>query len=283
MTEITARTASRRARQTESEQTMVTESRAPSRERVAMLQWTARIGAVTAEALAQLQGTTVVSARARLSVAVRERLLARHRPLTGQPALYSVTRAGLRASGLSGLDPCRVSAASSQHLIACAHAAAALQRCYPDHTVMGERELRREEHRAGAPVASAVLGYAADGGPLMHRPDVVLWPAGAWPPRAEGARPIAVEVELTIKAPRRLADICRAWARSRHVAGVLYLAAPAVERALERALATAHAGERIVVVPFDALPSAGRASAQSWESREPSQAIPSFPAGESTN
>jgi hypothetical protein len=245
-----------------------------------MLQWTAGIGAVTAEALAHLQGATVASARARLSAAAGEGLLCRHRPLTGQPALYSVTRAGLRAAGLSGLDPGRVSAASAQHMIACASAAAALQRCYPDHTVMGERELRHAEQQRGAPVASAVLGRAADGRPLLHRPDVVLWPPEAWPARTEGSRPIAVEVELTIKAPRRLADICRAWARSRLVAGVLYLAVPEVEGAVERALAAAHAGERVVLVPLEALPDA---PVPSRAAREPSQAIPSFPRGGSTN
>jgi hypothetical protein len=235
---------------------MAEEAQRPSRERVATLQWTASIGAVTAEALAHLQGATLASARAQLSVAVRARLLARHRPLLGQPALLTVTRAGMRASGLTGLDPCRVSAASAMHMITCARAAAALQRGYPDHEVIGERVLRREERQAGAPVASAVLGLADDRGPLLHRPDLVLWPIG-------GARrePIAVEVELTIKAPRRLAEICRAWARSGHVAGVLYLAPPAVERALERAIETAHAAERIVVVPLDALPGPDLATA----------------------
>ncbi|HZL47813.1 MAG TPA: hypothetical protein VFC30_02240, partial [Solirubrobacteraceae bacterium] len=68
--------------------------------------------------------------------------------------------------------------------------------------------------------------------------------------------PIPVEVELTIKAPRRLLDICRAWARCRCVAGVLYLAPPEVERALHRAIDQTEAGERIVVVSLDALPAA---------------------------
>ena len=230
---------------------MVQVSRTPSRERVAMLAWTARIGAVTAEALAQLEGTTVASARARLSVAVRERMLSRTQPLLGQPALYTITRTGLQASGLSGFDPCRVSAASAQHMIVCARTAAALHRGFPEHSVMGERELRREERLSGAPLASAVLGPAAARGQLLHRPDLILWP------RAGGDyRPIPVEVELTVKAPRRLTDICRAWARARHVAGVLYLVAPGVERALGRAIETAHAGGRIVAVPLDALPQA---------------------------
>jgi len=62
-----------------------------------------------------------------------------------------------------------------------------------------------------------------------------------------------VEVELAVKAPRRLAAICRAWARCREVAGVLSLAAPAAERALLRAIADADASPRVLVVPLDAL------------------------------
>jgi hypothetical protein len=62
-----------------------------------------------------------------------------------------------------------------------------------------------------------------------------------------------VEVELAVKAPRRLAAICRAWARCREVAGVLYLAAPAAERALTRAIVDGDASPRVLVVPLDAL------------------------------
>jgi hypothetical protein len=228
---------------------MVRESQPPSPERVAILQWTARIGAVTAEALADRQGTTVASARARLVAGERARLVSRRRPLVGQPALYTVTRAGLSVSGLRGLDPCRVNASNAQHLIVCAAVAAALERCYPDHRVLGEREVRRDERECGAQLASAHLGIGPDGGPLLHRPDLVLLPYGS-----DEELPVAVEVELTIKAPRRLADICRAWARCRCVAGVLYLSPPEVEHALARAIDKANASERIVVVPLDALP-----------------------------
>jgi hypothetical protein len=231
---------------------MVRQSRAPSPERVAIMQWIARIGAVTAEALAERERTTVASARARLCAAEGDRLLVRRRPLAGQPALYALTRAGLRVSCLQGLDPCRVSASNAMHLIACAGVAAALERRYPDHRVLGERELRREERRSGTPLASACLGIGPTGGPQLHAPDLVLWPSAQ-----EDELPVAVEVELTIKAPRRLAEICRAWARCRRVAGVLYLAAPEVASALERAIDRAHADERIVVVPLDRLSGSG--------------------------
>jgi hypothetical protein len=66
--------------------------------------------------------------------------------------------------------------------------------------------------------------------------------------------PVVVEVELTVKAPRRLTAICRAWARCRTVAGVLYLAPANVERALSRAVAEVHAGEQSVVIPLTAVP-----------------------------
>ncbi|MGH2853285.1 MAG: hypothetical protein ACRDLF_03725 [Solirubrobacteraceae bacterium] len=230
----------------------------PPPERIAIVRWAAGLGAVTAEAVAEHLGVGVASARARLGAAERELLLKRCGPLTGRPALYTVTRAGLRAAGVHGLDPCHVSASNALHLIECARAASALERCYPDHRVQGERELRSEEHECGRALASAELGGGArrglrDASRLRHRPDLVLWPTGL-----AGGLPVAVEVELTVKAPERLAAICLAWARARCVAGVLYLAPPEVERAVRRAIDRAHAHERVVVVPLEALPGGGR-------------------------
>jgi hypothetical protein len=223
-----------------------------SSKRLAVLCWTARIGAVTAEALAERDGSSVASARARLCAAERQGLLVRSRPLTGRPALFAITRPGLRACGLPGLLPTHVTAANAAHAIACASVAAALERSYPDHRVMGEPELRRAERERHAPIPSARLGTGQRGVPLLHRPDLALWPRGL-----RDGLPVAVEVELTVKAPRRLLSICRAWARCRTVAGVLYLATPEVERALQRALAAAHAGESIAVAPLAALTGEG--------------------------
>jgi hypothetical protein len=248
---------------------MVRKDLEPSPERRAIMQWTARMGAVTDEALADRLDVTVNSARGQLQVLQKAGWLLRKRPLAEQPALYTATRAGLRVAALQGLDPCRVSASNANHLIVCAWVAAALERCYPDHLVLGERELRRDERERGVPLASARLGIAPDGGPLLHRPDLVLWPRepegedgrasedgreDGWEGVRAGGLPIPVEVELTVKAPQRLAEICRAWARCRCVAGVLYLAPPEVQRALLRATEQARAGERIAVVSLDALP-----------------------------
>ncbi len=216
-----------------------------SSERVALLRWTAAVGAVTADAVADLDDVSIASARSRLGRLTRERLLARHRLLVGDPPLYTITRAGLRQADLDSLEPSRVSVANAPHTLACARAAAALQRCYPDHDVIGERALRDRERSAGAPLASAILAPGA-GEPRLHRPDLVLWPPDA------GRLPVSVELELTVKAPRRLAEICRAWARAREVAGVLYLAPAPVRKALERAIGLAGT-ERIIVLPLDSL------------------------------
>jgi len=227
----------------------------PTPERVAIMQWTARMGAITDEALADRLDVTVNSARGQLQVLQKAGWLSRKRLLVEQPALYTATRAGLRVAALQGLDPCRVSASNANHLIVCAWVAAALEHCYPDHLVLGERELRRDERERGAALASARLGVAPDGGPLLHRPDLVLWPDLS--EDGGDGLPVAVEVELTVKAPRRLTEICRAWARCRCVAGVLYLAPPEVGRALDRAIDQAQAGDRIAVLGLDAVPRPG--------------------------
>lgn len=228
---------------------MVTEGgRRDTAEGIALLRWIARMGAITAEALAIRDKTTTASARGRLQAAARTGLLERSALLTGQPALYVLSRAGARRSGLRTLEPCRVSASNATHLATCATVAARLERRYKDHRVLGERELRRDERELGRPLASALLGSRADGQRVLHRPDLVLWPASP-----EAGSPVAIEVELTVKAPRRLVEICLAWARCRAVAGVVYLAPPEVARALQRAIVRARAQERVVVVGLETL------------------------------
>ncbi|MCL2768490.1 MAG: hypothetical protein FWD42_00060 [Solirubrobacterales bacterium] len=220
-----------------------------SLERAALLRWAASLGAITSEALAHRWQLSPASARARLQAAVRLGLLARTKPLTGEPALYSATRAGLRECGMQGLGVCRPTAANARHLVVCAEVGAALERCYPDHRLAGERELRHEEAVRGLRLASAVIGSAGQRHERLHRPDLVMWA-----PREAGGLPVAIEVELTLKGPRRLERICRAWARCREVSGVLYLCPQQVCAAVERAIERAGAGERVVALTLERLP-----------------------------
>lgn len=244
-----------------------------------LLRWTASLGAVTAEALAVRRGVSLASARARLAAARRAGLLSRSRPLAERPALYTLTARGMHIEGVAGSSKCRVSASNAAHLIECALAAAVLERCYPGHRALGERELRAAERACGCSLASARL-RGVDGWRLaLHRPDLVLVPATGEP---RGA--VAVEVELSVKAPRRLREICRAWARCREVAGVLYLVSEEVEPAVSRAVAAAGACERVAVVRLASLPAlacsaTASATAGGVVARESSQALSSLPGG----
>jgi hypothetical protein len=215
-----------------------------------LLCWTASLGAITAEALAVRRGDSLASARARLSALCRRGLLSRKQLLSARPALYTLTAAGRRAVGLGAQAGCSVSPSNANHLIACAQVAASLERCYPGQRVLGEHELRAGERACGRPQTVARLATG------LHRPDMVLLaPVDGRSGRAPArALPVAVEVELTDKAPRRLRAICRAWARCPQVAGVLYLTSARVEPALVRAVQAARAQERIAVVPLAALP-----------------------------
>ena len=234
-----------------------------STERLALVRWAARIGAVTAEAVAERAELTDASARSRLLAAERRGLLARWKPLAGQPALFTVTGAGRRASGTSSLRPARVSASSAQHAIVCAGVAARLERAYPGHLLMGEPELRREETELSGPGFLSAEMAPRGGRGRLHRPDLALCPIGG------GALPVAVEVELTVKAPARLAEICRAWARCRRVSGVLYLTPPGVARPLARAIDRAGGADRICVLGLELA--RAREVACADQPREPSQ------------
>jgi hypothetical protein len=209
-----------------------------------MLRWTAGLGAVDAPGLAAREQISGRSARGRLAAAERRGELKVWRLLQGEAPLYTVTTAGLRHAGVSGLSPGRVSAGGARHAAACCGVAAWLALCFPDHRLLGEPAIRRFERELGRPLAgSGGMAWAAGAG-ASHRPDLLALPG-------EGL-PIAVEVELTVKSPQRLAGICRAWARSREVEGVLYLAAEEVLAPLARAIETARAAERIVVLPIGA-------------------------------
>jgi hypothetical protein len=216
-----------------------------SQERLEMVRWAAVIGAVTASALARREDASLASARARLAAA-RGRGLLRANGSTGPgDPLFTATRQGLRACGRRSLRPPRVTAANTSHWRACAIVAAAFARAYPDGEILGEPALREAE-REGPPVAAATSRSRS--GAVLHRPDLaLLGRAGA------AHRTLAVEVELSVKAPARLAEICRAWARCRAVSGIVYVAARDVLTPLERAVTAAHAADRIIVLPLDAF------------------------------
>jgi hypothetical protein len=220
-----------------------------------ILAWLASIGAGAAEEVAAACGFGEATARARLRALERAGLARHVRLLHGEPALHLLTRAGLHAAGRPELAPVALSPATFAHQRAVARVAVALTGA---GAIRGERDLRALERAEGRPLASAEVGHAGDGSPALHRPDLVCWTDGG---------PVAVEVELTVKAPRRLRAIVRGWARCRCVAGVVYYASPAAARAVAAALRSEQAGDRVALLGLD---EAGRLPA--FARRVPSQA-----------
>jgi len=154
----------------------------------------------------------------------------KHSLLVDYPALYTVTAEGRQlarkhagAGGYispKGSGVSRVGIKEARHMIACAGVRAALERRYPEHRVIGERELRREERNAGRRLASVEINGV--GRRRSHLPDIVLWPPGT--PDGPGPLPVAVEVEVTSKSKEELVENLRAWAWCRTIAAVVYYA-----------------------------------------------------------
>lgn len=200
--------------------------------------WIARLGAVGIGQVQERFGVCRSVSYAIVARLVEAGLIDRVATLPGDPTLLCATAQGIAYAGL-GLPPARVSPGAVDHWLACADTALWAERRWDRDSLMSERELRFAELEAPKPIASAVVGELPDGRPMLHRPDLVV--------RDDG-RTMAIEVELTPKAPRRLQTIVRAWRRARHVDQVLYLCPPGPTcRAVERAVAATHASERVHV------------------------------------
>jgi hypothetical protein len=195
-------------------------------------------GAVSVEHVMDAFGVGRTAAYRRVATCIAQGLLERLALLREEPAVLRATRPGLRFAGLD-LGLCFVSPGSVSHWLRCTSAALALEERYGPGRVIAERELRFIEQAEGRAIYSAKLGHLPDGSDRLHRPDLAL---------ALDERPVAVEVELTPKAPRRLEAIIAAWRRASWVGGVLYLCEPgATRRGLERAVKKARAEERVQV------------------------------------
>jgi hypothetical protein len=159
--------------------------------------------------------------------------------LRGQPALIRATKRGIHFVGVP-LPIAKVRPELVGHWIACGDAALALEAEFGTEALVSEREIRVLERDAGRRVASAVVGERPEGSEILHRPDLAVRSDGHW---------LAVEVELTPKAPERLEAIVRAWRRARWVAGVRYYVSPgATSQGLARAVRATHSEARIEVL-----------------------------------
>lgn len=222
-----------------------------------VVNWIGRIGAADPNHVMARFGMGRTVAYRRLAVLEDAGLIERSRLLYGQSGLAVATRAGLRLCGLEDLGAARVSPASVAHWQASTTVAVIFERHHGAGSVGGVREIRAAERATGRPVATAPIGATA------HLPDLVLWgPQGYGQPGG-----IAIEVELTAKAPRRLEQIVRGWRRAVDqgvLTRVVYLGTPEALRAVDRAITATHAQQQIRTAEMpsaDVLSHLGRPSA----------------------
>jgi hypothetical protein len=205
---------------------------------IEIVDWVARIGAADpVHVMAHFGMGRTVTYR-RVAALENAGLIERARLLHAQAGLLVATRAGLRLCGLEELGAARVSAASVAHWSASTTVAVLLERRNGAGSVGGVREIRAAERATGQRVATAEVGSS------VHLPDLAVWGVGG--PGLSGG--LAVEVELTAKAPRRLEQIVRGWRRAVTygvVSRVLYVCAPEAMRAVDRAIAATEAHQQI--------------------------------------
>jgi hypothetical protein len=190
-----------------------------------------RLGVLTVEQAMRATGTGRTATYRRVAALIEAGLLERLDLLRSQPSLLHATREGLRYAGLA-MPVAKVSPGAVDHWLRCATVALDLGECYGRDRVLTEREIVATEALEDRTVAKARLN-GGDYRERFHRADLaVLAEAGV----------IAVEVELTPKALRRLEELIRAWRSAvggGEVSEVRYLCEPGqtrrlVERVVER-------------------------------------------------
>jgi hypothetical protein len=208
-----------------------------------IVDWIGRVGAAGTQHIQRRFHMGRSWAYHRLNQLTHDGLLEQTQLLHRHPGLYVATAEGLRWRGLQRLGIHRITPGGFQHAWQVATAAVELHDGLPSWTLLSDREIRDQENEDGQLVASARLGELPGGRPALHRPDLALM--------SNDGRMVAVEVELSVKASRRLQAICRAYARARHIHHVYYLAAPAAARAVSRAVAHTRAEDRITVLQIE--------------------------------
>jgi hypothetical protein len=247
-----------------------TENRPRNRDQE-LVRYVGRHGLVALEHVMAAMAAGRTAAYRRVAACIEAGLLERLAILREEPSLLRATVAGLRYAGL-GLPVAKVSAGEVEHALRCASLARRAERHYGADRVLSERELAFAEKLEGRRIASAEVSAPRAQRLSVHRPDLAILPS---PPQAQGpSRPrtqgealggpkrepedagmrrapepvIAIEVELTPKAPRRLQAILRGWHCAHWVSEVHYFCAPGQTfRAVERAIEKTGAADKVLL------------------------------------
>jgi hypothetical protein len=199
---------------------------------------------VTVEQVMAAMGAGRTASYRRIAACVEIGLLERLALLREEPTVLRATRDGLNYAGL-GLPVAAVTPGLVGHDLRCVDVALLVGRRFGHERVLTEREFTWREQSEGQEIASIDLAGAGGRGrglPRKHRADLaVLTETGT----------IAIEVELTAKAPTRLEGLLRAWRRAQVeqvVSEVHYLCAPGkTRRAVERAATKVQAQDSFLI------------------------------------
>lgn len=209
-----------------------------------LVRYVGRHGVVTIEQVMKAMGVDRTAAYRRVAACAEAGLLERLDLLRSEPSVLRATREGLRYAGL-GLPFAQVSPSAVVHSLRCASAAQFVGEHFGHERILTEREIAFAEKIEERPIASAEITDHPDGYPRMHRADLVAF---------ADSGPIAFEIELTPKTPRRLRSIIRAWRRARCVKEVDYFCAPGLtHRTVQRAVKATGAKGKVNV--FKGMPS----------------------------
>ncbi len=158
-----------------------------------------RHGVLTVEQAMRATGTGRTATYRRVAALIGAGLLERLDLLRSLPSLLHATRDGLRYAGLP-MPVAKVSPGAVDHWLRCATVALDLGERYGQDRVLTEREIVAREALEERSLAKARLDVGHR--ERFHRADLAVL-------TEEGV--IAIEVELTPKAPRRLEELIRSW------------------------------------------------------------------------
>lgn len=174
-----------------------------------------------------LLGTDEEVARTRLRELTDAGYLIEEPVLAGQPVAYRSTRRGLDVVG-SELRPLPISLTNYRHDVGAAWLwlAARNGAFGPAREVLAERVMRsRDARRRDDPFGVRLGGVGRDGRERLHYPDLLVVD--------NRGRKLAIELEITSKAPSAREKILAGYAGDPRIARVVYVVhAPRVARAL---------------------------------------------------
>lgn len=177
-----------------------------------LIRYVARHGLVTVEHIMAAMGVGQAITYRRLARCIAAGLLERRAVLCSEPSVIRATQAGIRFVGLE-FPIASLSPGGVEHYLRCASVAHLLVEEFGS-CVLTEREIALAEAEEGSRFASAEVGRRPGDKRLYNRADLLV--------QACDGRRIAVEVELSSKAPHRLRSILRGWRLASSVDQVRY-------------------------------------------------------------